>query len=147
MFSIFSDEHYMQQAIEEARIAAQVGEVPVGAVVVCNRQIIARAHNCTEQLTDVSAHAEILALSAASEYLGGKYLKDCTMYVSLEPCVMCAGALAWAQLGRLVYAADDEKAGFMRYGKRLLHPKTQVACGILAEESTNLLQAFFKVKR
>lgn len=147
MFSIFSDEHYMQQALVEARLAAQAGEVPVGAVVVCNRQIIARAHNGTEQLTDVSAHAEILAISAASEYLGGKYLKDCTLYVSLEPCVMCAGALAWAQLGRLVYAADDEKAGFMRFGKKLLHPKTQVACGILAEESANLIQAFFRAKR
>lgn len=147
MFSIFSDEYYMQQALEQARMAAEAGEVPVGAVIVCNRQIIARAHNLTEHLTDVSAHAEILALTAASEYLGSKYLRDCTLYVSLEPCVMCAGALAWAQLDRLVYAADDDKAGFMRFGKQLLHPKTQVACGILAEEARALMQAFFRAKR
>jgi tRNA(adenine34) deaminase len=147
MFSIFSDEYYMQQALEQARLAAEAGEVPVGAVIVCNRQIIARAHNLTEHLTDVSAHAEILALTAASEYLGSKYLRDCTLYVSLEPCVMCAGALAWAQLDRLVYAADDEKAGFMRFGKKLLHPKTQVACGILADEARTLMQTFFRAKR
>ena len=145
--SIYSDEHFMRQALLEAEKAMELGEVPVGAVIVCDNQIIARSHNHTEQLNDVTAHAEIIALSAAVNHLGSKYLTDCTLYVTLEPCVMCAGALQWAQLPRLVYGAEDEKRGFMRFGKALLHPKTKVEYGILQEEARYLLQAFFKNKR
>lgn len=138
----------MQQALAEAQRAYESGEVPVGAVVVCEGRIIARAHNQTERLSDVTAHAEILALTAASSYLGSKYLPACTLYVTLEPCVMCAGALAWAQLGKLVYGASDEKRGFMLYGgKALLHPKTRVEIGVLEEEAVRLLQNFFRTKR
>jgi len=121
--------------------------VPVGAVVVCENRIIAKAHNQTERLTDVTAHAEILAITSAAEYLGSKYLNECTVYVTLEPCVMCAGALAWAQIGRIVYGANDDSKGFMRFGKRILHPKTKVEFGILMEECSNLLKSFFKNKR
>ncbi|MEZ5042183.1 MAG: nucleoside deaminase [Saprospiraceae bacterium] len=145
--SIYSDEHFMRQALLEAEKAMELGEVPVGAVIVCDNQIIARSHNQTEQLNDVTAHAEIIALSAAVNHLGSKYLTDCTLYVTLEPCVMCAGALQWAQLPRLVYGAEDEKRGFMRFGKALLHPKTKVEYGILQEEARYLLQTFFKNKR
>ena len=113
----------------------------------CNDRIIARGHNQTELLTDVTAHAEMLALTAASEYLGSKYLMDCTLYVTLEPCVMCAGALAWAQLGRLVYGANEEKRGFLRLGQPLLHPKTTVSSGVLAEECGRLMTAFFRSRR
>ena len=137
----------MRQALHQAQLAADRGEIPVGAVVVCQDQIIARGHNQTEQLTDVTAHAEIIALTAATNYLGGKYLKDCTLYVTLEPCVMCAGALAWAQLGRLVYGAGDDKRGFMRFGRELLHPKTKVEFGVLHDECSELLSVFFKGKR
>jgi tRNA(adenine34) deaminase len=147
MFSVFSDEFFMKQALSEAQSAFEKDEVPVGAVVVCEQQIVARAHNQTEQLQDVTAHAEVLAITAASDFLGSKYLKDCTLFVTLEPCVMCAGALAWAQLDRLVFAASDEKRGFMRYGKQLLHPKTKVEMGILSEESEALLREFFQRKR
>lgn len=147
MLSIYSDEHFMQQALKEAQKAYEAGEVPVGAIVVCQNQIIARGYNQTEQLNDVTAHAEIIALTAAANYFGSKYLDDCTLYVTLEPCVMCAGALSWAQLGRLVYGAEDEKRGFMRFGKGLLHPKTKVEYGILAEECGELLKAFFKQRR
>lgn len=148
MLSVFSDTHYMKQALLEAEKAYEAGEVPVGAIIVCNHRIIARAHNQTEQLTDVTAHAEILALTAASGYLGSKYLSDCTLFVTLEPCVMCAGALAWAQLGRVVYGASDDKRGFMRYGgKTLLHPKTQLELGILEAECAGLMTDFFKSKR
>jgi len=147
MLSIFSEEHFMQQAYVEAQTAYESGEVPVGAIVVAKNQIIARAHNQTERLGDVTAHAEILAITAASEHLGGKYLSDCTLYVTLEPCIMCAGALAWAQLGKLVYGAADEKRGFMRYGRELLHPRTQLSYGILEEECTRLLKDFFAKKR
>ena len=146
-WSVFSDEYFMQQALREARAAEEECEVPVGAIVVCDQQIIARGHNQTEHLHDVTAHAEIIALTAASNFLNSKYLPDCTMYVTLEPCVMCAGALVWAQLGRLVYGAADDKRGFMRYGKSLLHPKTQVEFGILQEECSVPLQAFFAKKR
>ncbi|HMO39474.1 MAG TPA: nucleoside deaminase [Saprospiraceae bacterium] len=142
--SIHSDEHFMQQALREAEKAWELGEVPVGAVVVCDNQIIARGHNQTEQLQDVTAHAEIIALTAAANYLGSKYLDECTLYVTLEPCVMCAGALAWAQLGRLVYGAADDKRGFMRFGKGLLHPKTRLEYGILTEDCSLLMKAFFK---
>lgn len=147
MLSAQSDEHFMKQAHIEAAQAFDAGEVPVGVVITCNNRIIARAHNQTELLTDATAHAEMLAITAATNAIGGKYLTDCTLYVSLEPCVMCAGAMAWAQLGRLVFGADDEKKGFMRFGKTLLHPKTKVECGILAGQSKELLQAFFQQKR
>lgn len=147
MLSVNSDEHYMRQALKQAELAAAAGEIPVGAIVVANQQIIARGHNQTEQLTDVTAHAEIIALTAAANYLGGKYLKGCTLYVTLEPCVMCAGALAWAQLDRLVYGAGDDKRGFMRFGKELLHPKTRTEYGVLHEECSILMSGFFKGKR
>lgn len=147
MLSVNSDEHYMRQALRQAQLAAAAGEIPVGAIVVANQQIIARGHNQTEQLTDVTAHAEIIALTAAANYLGGKYLQGCTLYVTLEPCVMCAGALAWAQLDRLVYGAGDDKRGFMRFGKELLHPKTKIEYGVLHEECSILMSSFFKSKR
>jgi tRNA(adenine34) deaminase len=147
MLSINSDEYFMKQALRQAQLAAEAGEIPVGAVVVANNQIIARGYNQTERLTDVTAHAEIIALTAAANYLGGKYLQDCTLYVTLEPCVMCAGALAWAQLSRLVYGASDDKRGFMRFGKALLHPKTKLEYGVLHEECGRLMTDFFQVKR
>jgi tRNA(adenine34) deaminase len=147
MIQVFDDHYFMKEALKEAQKAALADEVPVGAVLVANQRIIARAHNQTEQLTDVTAHAEILAITSACNHLGAKYLPDCTLYVTLEPCVMCAGALQWAQLGKLVYGAADEKKGFMRYGKELLHPKTTVAYGIMEEESAELLKKFFREKR
>lgn len=147
MLSIHTDEYFMQQAFKEAEKAYASGEVPVGAVIVCQNQIIARSHNQTELLNDVTAHAEIVALTAATSYLNSKYLTDCTLYVTLEPCVMCAGALAWAQLERLVYGAPDDKRGFMRFGKELLHPKTTTEFGILAEQCSSLLRAFFAARR
>lgn len=137
----------MKQALLEARKAYDQGEVPVGAVVVCNKQIIARAHNQTELLNDVTAHAEMLAITAATNALGGKYLDECTLYVTLEPCPMCAGAIAWAQLGRLVYGADDPKRGFMRFGKKMLHPKTKVECGVLMEDCSLPMTDFFQRRR
>lgn len=147
MIEVFTDTYFMKQAYQEAQKAFDKGEIPVGAVVVCNNQVIARAHNNTEQLTDVTAHAEIMAMTGASTYLGNKYLNDCTLFVTLEPCIMCAGAIAWAQFGRLVYGASDEKRGFMRYGKELLHPKTSVEFGILNQECGALMTDFFKAKR
>jgi tRNA(adenine34) deaminase len=147
MLTVYSDTYYMQQALAEAQKAYEAGEVPVGAVVVCENRIIARAHNQTEQLTDVTAHAEMLALTAAANYLGSKYLTDCSLFVTLEPCVMCAGALSWAQLGRIVYGASDEKRGFMLHGKQLLHPKTRLEMGILEDECAQLLKQFFKSRR
>lgn len=148
MLSVYSDTYFMKQALAEAQKAADAGEVPVGAVIVCDNMIIARAHNQTEQLTDVTAHAEILALTAASGHLGSKYLPDCTLFVTLEPCVMCAGALAWAQIGRIVYGATDEKRGFMTVGgKQLLHPKTRLELGVLEAECGALMTHFFKEKR
>lgn len=148
MLSVYSDTYFMKQALAEAQKAADAGEVPVGAVIVCENMIIARAHNQTEQLTDVTAHAEILALTAASGHLGSKYLPDCTLFVTLEPCVMCAGALAWAQIGRIVYGATDEKRGFMTVGgKQLLHPKTRLELGVLEAECGALMTHFFKEKR
>ena len=145
--SVYSDEYFMKQALHQAILAKEAGEIPVGAVVVCDDVIIARGHNQTEQLTDVTAHAEIIALTAASNALGSKYLPDCTLYVTLEPCVMCAGALNWAKIGRVVYGAQDDKAGFMRYGKELLHPKTTVALGVLQEECSHLMTDFFRKRR
>ena len=147
MLSVYSDKHFMKKALQEAQIAFEEGEIPVGAIVVCENRIIAKARNQTEKLTDVTAHAEILAITAAAEYLGSKYLNECTVYITLEPCVMCAGALAWAQIGRVVYGADDDKRGFMRFGKKILHPKTTVEFGILREECGDLLKSFFKNKR
>lgn len=141
------DEFYMKQALAEAQQAAREGEIPVGAVVECQGRIIARTHNLTERLTDVTAHAEIQAVTAASSYLGGKYLTECTLYVTVEPCVMCAGALGWAQLKRLVYGAPDEKRGYLRFAPQALHPRTEVTTGILEEECTALMKEFFKKKR
>ena len=147
MLTVHTDAHYMKQALLEAQKAFDADEVPVGAVVVCQNRIIARAHNQTELLNDVTAHAEMLVMTAAANALGGKYLNECSMYVTLEPCVMCAGGLAWAQLDRLVYGAGDDKRGFMRHGKSLLHPKTKVEYGIMMEECSELLKRFFKNKR
>ncbi|HLO56851.1 MAG TPA: nucleoside deaminase [Saprospiraceae bacterium] len=147
MLSIYSDDYFMGQALREAEKARDAGEIPVGAVVVCQKQIIARAHNQTQILNDVTAHAEIMAITAASSYLGNKYLNECTLYVTLEPCIMCAGALAWAQLDRVVYGASDEKRGFMRYGKELLHPKTKLEYGIKHDECAALMTEFFAQKR
>ena len=147
MLSVHSDAHFMQQALKEAQKAFELGEVPVGAVVVCQNQIIARSHNLTEQLNDVTAHAEIMAITAAANHLGSKYLDDCTLYVTLEPCIMCAGALHWAPLDRLVYGAPDDKRGFMRFGQQLLHPKTKVEFGIMADECAELMRGFFAERR
>ncbi len=144
---VHDDEHFMRHALREAEQAFRSDEVPVGAVIVCADRIIARAHNLTERLNDVTAHAEMQAITAAAENLGGKYLKDCTLYVTLEPCVMCAGALHWSQLGRVVFGAFDEKAGYRRIGGRLLHPKTNVTGGVLEAECADLMKAFFKKKR
>lgn len=141
------DSFYMNRALEEARRAAEEGEVPVGAVVVCRDRIIARAHNLTEALRDVTAHAEMQAITAAANALGGKYLDVCTLYVTVEPCPMCAGALAWAQLGRLVYGASDSKRGYTTLQVPMLHPKTQVTSGVLADECGALMTEFFRQKR
>jgi len=134
-------------ALRQAELALDAEEIPVGAVVVCQGKIIAKAYNQTELLQDVTAHAEMIAITAAAQHLGAKYLKDCTLYVSLEPCLMCAGALYWAQLGRLVYGAKEEKRGFERLGKSLLHPKTQVLGGVLAEDAESMLKTFFSMRR
>lgn len=141
------DEKYMQMAYREAEAAFDEDEIPVGAVVVCNGVVIARSHNLTEMLNDVTAHAEMQAITSATNQLGGKYLNNCTMYVTLEPCIMCAGAIGWAQLGRLVWGADDLKRGFSRFAPEALHPKTEVTKGVLAEKCTQIIQDFFKNKR
>lgn len=137
----------MRLALQEARQAEAEGEIPVGAVVVCNGRTIARAHNLTETLTDVTAHAEMQAITAAANALGGKYLDVCTLYVTLEPCTMCAGALGWSQLGRLVYGASDPRRGFSLTAPSALHPRTEVTAGVMEEECTQLLKSFFKKKR
>lgn len=147
MIQVYDDNYFMKQALNEAHKAYELGEVPVGAVVVSNNQIIARGHNHTEQLNDVTAHAEMIAVTAASNFLQNKYLDDCTLFVTLEPCVMCAGALYWAQLGRLVFAASDDKRGFSRLEQAILHPKTEVVRGVLEPESRQLLKAFFNTLR
>jgi tRNA(adenine34) deaminase len=144
---IFNDEYYMRRAIQEAEQAYHEGEVPIGAVVVSQFRIIARAHNLTETLTDVTAHAEMQAITAAANLLGGKYLNECVLYVTVEPCVMCAGALGWAQIGKVVYGASDEKRGFRRYAPGALHPKTEVVFGVLENECSELMKAFFQNKR
>lgn len=144
---MMDDSFYMRLALNEAVKAFEKGEIPIGAVVVCQNRIIARAHNLTETLNDVTAHAEMQAITAAANTLGGKYLNECTLYVTVEPCPMCAGALGWAQLKRLVYGADDEKRGYHVYAPNVLHPKTEVVKGVLADEATELMRSFFKSKR
>ncbi|GIZ16001.1 nucleoside deaminase [Capnocytophaga catalasegens] len=146
MLSVFSDEYFMQKALLEAEKALAKGEIPVGAVIVVDNQIIAKAYNLTEHLQDVTAHAEIQAITAASEYLGGKYLTNCTIYVTLEPCSMCAGALYWSRIQRVVIGASDPKRGFRTIGG-ILHPKTQFISGILEEECETILHSFFTSKR
>ena len=141
------DVFYMKQALMEAQKAADRGEVPVGAVVVCRDRIIARSHNLTETLNDVTAHAEMQAITAAANALGAKYLNECALYVTVEPCVMCAGSIAWAQTGKLVFGAEDEKRGYQRYAPDALHPKTVVVKGVLAEDCAKLMKDFFKKKR
>lgn len=141
------DIRYMKMALDEAAAAAAQDEIPVGAVVVCNGMVIARAHNLTETLTDVTAHAEMQAITAAASYLGGKYLDQCTLYVTLEPCVMCAGAIGWSQLQRLVFGASDPKRGYTVFAPDALHPKTEVTSGVLADECGGIVQEFFRKKR
>lgn len=146
-FSVFSDRNYMLEALKEARKAFDADEVPIGCVVVCNNRIIARAHNLTERLKDPTAHAEMLAITAATNALGGKYLADCTLFVTLEPCVMCAGALEWAQIGRIVYGASDAKHGFSIFAPLARHPRTIIESGLEAEEASRLVKDFFARKR
>lgn len=141
------DVFYMKKALEEARRAYDEDEIPVGAVVVCNDRIIARAHNLTETLTDVTAHAEMQVITAAAGVLGGKYLNECTLYVTLEPCVMCAGAIGWSQMKRVVYGASDEKRGYTKFAPQSLHPRTEVTSGVLADDAVTLMTDFFKAKR
>ena len=141
------DRYYMQKALEQARMAAERGEVPVGAVVVCRDRIIARTHNLTETLHDVTAHAEMQAITAAADALGGKYLDVCTLYVTVEPCPMCAGAIGWAQTDRLVYGAADPKRGYTLTAPGVLHPKTEVTAGVLADECGELMRSFFQARR
>ncbi len=145
--STADDERFMRLALQEAERAFAADEVPIGAVIVCRGQVIARAHNLTERLTDVTAHAEMQAITAAASHLGGKYLHECTLYVTLEPCVMCAGAMNWSHMGRIVFGAFDEKAGYRRVGGMLLHPKSQVTGGVLEPACADLVKAFFRKKR
>lgn len=147
MKEMTADERFMALALEEARAALAQDEVPIGAVVVADGRVIGRGHNLTETLHDVTAHAEMQAITAAAEWMGGKYLDKCALYVTVEPCVMCAGAIGWSQLGRLVYGASDEKRGFQRFAPKALHPKTVVVSGVLEEECSQLMKAFFKEKR
>ena len=144
---ILQDQQFMRQALCEAQTAREENEIPIGAIVVCQGQIIAKAHNLTERLTDVTAHAEMQAITAAASHLGGKYLKDCTLYVTVEPCPMCAGAIGWAQLSRLVYGAPDPKRGYRRFAPEVLHPKTTLENGVLEEECANLMREFFQQRR
>lgn len=144
---LYTHEYFMKEAFKEALKANEADEVPVGAIIVADNKIIARAHNLTERLTDVTAHAEMQAITSAANALGGKYLLDCTLYVTLEPCVMCAGALAWSQVSRIVYGAQDLKRGFSLVSQNLLHPKTEVIGGVMAQESESLLKDFFAKKR
>lgn len=137
----------MKLALTEAQKAYDKGEIPIGAVIVCNGMTVARTHNLTETLNDVTAHAEMQAITAAAEHIGGKYLDDCTLYVTVEPCPMCAGALGWSHIGRIVYGADDEKKGYRKFAPDVLHPKTKVTSGVCAEEATELMKNFFKERR
>jgi len=147
MIEPFDDIYFMKRALVEAEQAFTEGEIPVGALVVCRNQIITRAHNLTETLGDVTAHAEMQAITAAANHLGGKYLTGCTLYVTLEPCTMCAGALGWSQIDRIVYGASDEKRGFLKFAPEVLHPKTQVIGGILQTECALIIKRFFEQKR
>lgn len=142
-----TDEHFMHEAIKEAQKAFDADEVPVGAVIACKNRIIARAHNLTERLNDVTAHAEMQAFTSASNYLGGKYLDECTLYVTIEPCVMCAGAASWSQIGKVVFGARDDKKGFMMMSTKILHPKTILLGGILESKCAELMKEFFRKKR
>ena len=142
-----TDEYYMREALKEAQKALAEDEVPIGAVIVCKNKIIARGYNLTEKLVDVTAHAEMQAFTAASNYLGGKYLDECTLYVTIEPCVMCAGASFWTQIGKVVFGARDDKRGFLLTGKNILHPRTILSGGVLEEECATLIKNFFKKKR
>lgn len=142
-----TDNEYMKLALDEAQKAFNENEIPIGAIVVCNNRIIARCHNLTETLNDVTAHAEMQAITAAADNIGGKYLNECTLYVTVEPCPMCAGALGWAQLGRLVYGATDDKRGYKRYAPDVLHPRTEVLEGVCAQEAATLMKKFFEGKR
>ena len=146
MENIFTDEYFMKRALQEAQLAFERGEIPVGALIVANNSVIARTHNLTELLNDVTAHAEMQAITSAANALGGKYLKNCTLYVTLEPCQMCAGALYWSQITKIVFGASDEKRGYRAMGTQL-HPKTEVVSGVLAEESKDLMQRFFQERR
>ena len=141
------DERYMQMALDEAHQALKAGEIPIGAVVVCKDRVVSRAHNLTETLCDVTAHAEMQAITAAANTLGGKYLTDCTLYVTVEPCTMCAGAIGWAQIPRIVYGCSDEKRGFHQYAPHAIHPKSTVVGGILEQDCRQLMQDFFRQKR
>ena len=142
-----ADEQFMRRALDEAMAARDAGEIPVGAVVVADGRIIARAHNLTETLGDVTAHAEMQAITSAANQLGGKYLTDCTLYVTLEPCIMCAGAIGWAQIPRIVYGAADDKRGFRRYAPQALHPKAEIVGGVLEAECSELMKDFFRSRR
>ena len=144
---IKKDENYMRKALAEAQEAYEAGEIPVGAIVVCRDRIISRAHNLTETLCDVTAHAEMQAITSAANTLGGKYLTDCTLYVTVEPCVMCAGAIGWAQIPRIVYGAPDDKRGFRRFAPQAMHPKAEILGGVLEEECAGLMKEFFKSRR
>lgn len=146
MNDIFTDEFFMKKAYQEAEIAFEKGEIPVGAIIVIDNKVIARTHNLTELLHDVTAHAEMQAITSAANFIGGKYLKDCTLYVTLEPCQMCAGALYWSQISKIVFGAPDENRGYQKMGTQL-HPKTQVVSGVLEKECSDLMKTFFKNKR
>ncbi|MDP4281089.1 MAG: nucleoside deaminase [Bacteroidota bacterium] len=146
-YPLYSDEYFMAEALKEASQAEAKDEIPIGAVIVCDNRIIARSHNLTETLHDVTAHAEMQAFTAAADHLGGKYLNECTLYVTVEPCVMCAGAAFWTQIGKIVYGAPDEKRGYTLTGKPLLHPKTKVIPGVLEKECSRLMKDFFRKKR
>lgn len=146
-FELYTDEYFMREALKEAYKAEEKDEVPVGAVIVCKNRIIARAHNLTETLTDVTAHAEMQAFTAASNTIGGKYLNECTLYVTLEPCVMCAGAAFWTQIGKIVFGARDDERGFSKMGRKILHPKTVLVSGILEYDCSEVIKRFFRKKR
>ncbi len=147
MINVYNDDFFMKEALKEAQLALQENEVPIGAVVVCNKQIIARAHNMTERLNDATAHAEMLAITAAENFLGSKYLNDCTLYVTLEPCVMCAGASFWSRIGKVVYAAPDLRHGYKKAGDKLFHPKTEIVSGIMEAECASIIKDFFIKRR
>ena len=141
------DERFMRMALDEDRMAESEGEIPIGAVIVSKGRVIGRGHNLTEALTDVTAHAEMQAITAAAQFLGGKYLKDCTIYVTVEPCLMCAGALGWSQISRIVYGAEDQKRGYNRYTPRPFHPRAEIEGGLLADECGDLMSSFFAKRR